>query len=94
MGTVIWTDSSLEDLKSIKSYIAQDSKQFANYFVDRIFQAAKILEDFPRIGKKIKKIQSYDYRMILFQKYRIIYREINNDVKIIRVLHSNRLLDI
>ncbi|MHA1611493.1 MAG: type II toxin-antitoxin system RelE/ParE family toxin [Promethearchaeota archaeon] len=84
----------MEDLKEIKSYIAHDSKQFANFFVDRIFQAVKILEDFPRIGKIIKKIHNYDYRMILFQKYRIIYSEIDNDVKIIRVLHANRLLDI
>ena len=93
MGTIIWTESSLDDLKDIKSYIAQDSKQFAAYFVDRLFQAVEILKKFPKIGKKLKTIHSHTYRMILFKKYRIIYREISSDVKIIRVLQANRLMD-
>ena len=53
MGTIIWTESSLEDLKEIKSFISHDSKKFANYFIDRLFHAAEILEKFHKIGKKI-----------------------------------------
>ena len=94
MGTIIWTESSLEDLKEIKSFIARDSKKFANYFIDRLFQTAVILEKFPKIGKKIKSIHNSNYRMIIFKKYRIIYKEFEENVKIIRVLQANRLMDI
>lgn len=94
MGTIIWTESALEDLKEIKSFISHDSKQLANYFIDRLFQAAEILKKFPKIGKRIKSIHNFDYRMIIFKKYRIIYKELEENVKIIRVLQANRLMDI
>jgi len=32
--------------------------------------------------------------MIVYKKYRIIYKEIEENVKIIRVLQANRLMDI
>ena len=94
MGKIIWTESALEDLKEIKSFIAHDSKQFANYFIDRLFHAAEILEKFPKIGKQIKSIYDFDYRMIIYKKYRIIYKEIEENVRIIRVLQASRLMDV
>ncbi len=94
MGTVVWTESALIDIKEIKSFIAHDSKQLANYFIDRLFHATEILEKFPKIGKKIQSIHKFDYRMIIYNKYRIIYKEIKENVKIIRVLQANRLMDI
>ena len=36
MGTVVWTESALIDIKKIKSFIAHDSKQLANYFIDQL----------------------------------------------------------
>ncbi|WP_147665244.1 type II toxin-antitoxin system RelE/ParE family toxin [Promethearchaeum syntrophicum] len=62
--------------------------------MDRLFQTTEILAKFPKIGKKIKSIQNSEYRMIVFKKYRIIYKEIEEKVKIIRVLQANRMMDI
>jgi toxin ParE1/3/4 len=94
MGTIIWTESALKDLKEIKKFIAQDSKIFADYFIDKLFKASEILKIYPKIGKRFKNIHNLDYRMIIFKKYRIIYKEINENISIIRVLHSSRILDV
>jgi len=41
MGIITWTESVLEDLKEIKSFIAHDSKQFANYLLIDYFKHLK-----------------------------------------------------
>ena len=46
MGTVVWTESALIDIKEIKSFIAHDSKQLADYFINPLFHATEILEKF------------------------------------------------
>jgi plasmid stabilization system protein ParE len=46
MVDVIWSDSAKEDLKDIKQYISKTSKEYAELFVDRIFEVIENLEIF------------------------------------------------
>ena len=85
--------SALDDLKSIRDFIAKDSVYYADKFVDGAFKAAKPLEKFPKIGRMVPEMGNPALREIIYGSYRIIY-ELDNEskVQILTVVHSMRLL--
>jgi toxin ParE1/3/4 len=71
---VNWTEAALEDLEAIQAYIAKDSNFYARQFIERIFDAAKKLETFPEIGRRVPEAEErIDVRELIFRGYRIIY---------------------
>ena len=92
MAEIIWTATALSDIDSIAAYISLDSAFYAKQLVQKIFLAAEKLERYPEIGKIVRELPSYNYREILLKKYRIIYRVDFNNVYIVSVHHSSRLL--
>lgn len=92
MAEVIWTDTALNDIDAIAEYISIDSQFYATEFVKKVLTASNELEKFAEIGKIVPELPSYDYREILFKRYRIIYLIKANIVYIISVHHSSRLL--
>ena len=55
---VKWTEPALEDLAGIQAYIAKDSPYYAKQFIERIFEAAEALEDFPELGRKVPEAEA------------------------------------
>jgi toxin ParE1/3/4 len=92
MAEIIWTASALNDIDRIADYISADSMFYARQFVQRIFDASSKLARYPEIGKPLPELPGSIYREILLQKYRIIYRYDKDEVFIITVHHSARLL--
>ncbi len=92
MVQIIWTATALNDINDIGEYISFDSVFYAEQFVQKIILAASKLEKHPLIGKPVRELFNYDYREILFKKYRIIYRFENDQIFIISIHHSSRLL--
>lgn len=93
MAEIIWTETALNDINSIAEYISADSDFYAKQFVQKIFLAASKLEKFPEIGKIVPELSAYNYREILFKRYRIIYRIHLDLIYIVSVHHSSRLLE-
>jgi len=46
-----WTQQALADVESIGEFIARDALSVARMFVERIFEAVKCLDIFPRSGR-------------------------------------------
>ena len=92
MALIHWTETALKDIDAIAEFIALDSTFYARKFVNKLFATSIKLEKYSQIGKPVPELTGYDYRQIIFQKYRIIYRIENDDVFIISVHHSARLL--
>jgi len=73
MAKIIWTQRSLNDLKSIAEYISKDSVKYASMTLDRIIDVTKHLETNQRIGRMVPEIGRNDkIREIIFGIYRII----------------------
>ena len=89
---VYWTHSATRDLQALEIYIAQDSPSYARQFVAKILASTRKLESFPKIGRKVPEAEREDIRELIFQHYRIIYRETGNEVHILAVLHGSRNL--
>ena len=94
MVRIEWTERSLEDLNEIHDYIARDSKNYAHLFVKKIYETVQKLKDFPNIGRAVPEVNNPSVREIIFHNYRIVYRNLDNYVEIITVIHGSRLLRI
>lgn len=92
MAKVSWTAQALFDLEAIGDFIARDAPSFAQVFVDRIFDAVKRLEAFPKSGRVVPESNRDNIREIIFGSYRIVYLVNEDEVSILTVFHSSRLL--
>lgn len=92
MGEIKWTDRASSNLQAIHDYIARDSKTYANRFIKSLIKATTKLEILPRCGRIVPELESYGFREVTFQNYRIVYRVIegSEDVEILAVVHGAR----
>ncbi|WP_353959531.1 type II toxin-antitoxin system RelE/ParE family toxin [Mucilaginibacter flavus] len=92
---IVITESAYADLLDIELYISQDSEFIARKFISKIFDKIDQLYSFPTSGKFVPEINNRSIRELLLNKYRIIYQVVDdNNINIVRIVHSSRLLDI
>jgi addiction module RelE/StbE family toxin len=94
MALINWTHRSVDDLKNIAEFIEKDSVKYASLTIQRLLNAVQLLEDYPRIGRKVPETGNKDkFREIIQGNYRIIYQIANEDlINILAVHHSSRKL--
>ena len=92
MVKVIWTEFAIEDIRSIHTFISQDSKVYADRFIEHIISRVGQLETLPKSGRVVPEFNVDTLRELIEGNYRIIY-EINPDsIGVVRVHHSARQL--
>lgn len=77
------------DLDEIWWYIAQDSPDNADRFLDRLQERFLTLADFPKMGASRDDIQT-GLRSQPVGSYLIFYFPLADGIEIIRVLHGSR----
>ena len=90
MAQVIWTEPALSDLDAIADYIALDKPDAARRLVCRVFETAKHLARFPKIGRRLAEIPNSIYREISVAPCRIFYRYDERKVYIIFIMRAER----
>ena len=93
MVKILFTDQARSELREIKSYISFQSPLQAMRVVEKIIDEIQRIPTNPSIGRSIIITSKFTVRQLLVFKYRIFYREINNQVEILSIFHSARLLD-
>jgi len=93
VGQVIWSPQALDDVDAICVYIARDAPRYAEMFARGVFAATDRLADFPRSGRVVPELEREDYREIVFQSHRVVYRLQGEVVEVITVHHGARPLD-
>jgi len=89
------TESAYVDLEDIENYISLDSPAIARKFIAKIFDRIEVLYETPLFGKQVPEIGDRSIRELLLNKYRIIYKIVDEEhINILRVVHGARLLDI
>lgn len=89
---LVWTDPAVEDLRSIRDYIARDSEYYAANLIEQLILAAGRLAEFPRLGRIVPEARDESAREVLCEDYRIIYRLAGERVEILTVVHGRREL--
>jgi len=87
---VNWTQPALEDLKSIRDYIARDSSYYAEKVVDEAFEKTDKLGEWPNMGRKVPEENDPAIRELIHYSYRIIYQTLETHVNILAVIHGRR----
>ena len=91
---VLLTDDAAHDLEETHDYIARhDSIRRARHVLERIESAFASLADSPHRGgypKELLDLGIREYREVFFKPYRIIYREIEDDVYVLVIADGRR----
>ena len=80
------------DLLSIWRYIAEDKPQAAIRLLRTIDEKCALLAENPQLGSSRPDIAA-ELRYFTVGSYLILYREVSNEVEIVRVLHGARNLN-
>ena len=92
MVKVIWTEFALEDLKAIHEYISQDSKAYADKFIEKLINRVDQLENFAKSGRSVPEFNSETIRELVEGNYRIVYKINPDHIGVVRIHHSARQL--
>ena len=91
MIALFWSPQSLDDLESIRAYIAQDSPAYADLVIRRLAAAVERLRVFPESGRVVPEHNTPRVREIIVRPYRIVYRRHSDRIEIVTVFHAARL---
>ena len=80
------------DLEEIWWYIAQDSPNNADRFLDRIQEVCLSLANFPNMGTSRNELKS-GLRSHTIGNYLVFYFPMENGVDVVRVLHRSRNIE-
>lgn len=90
MTRVVWTRPARDDLREIRSYIAQDSERYARVVAARLVAAVRRLREYPLSGRVVPELGRPTVREVIEGSYRIVYRVTPDAVQILAVVHGAR----
>lgn len=84
-------NKAISNLKSIHDYISIDSPTYAHLFTKSLVKATAKLELLPYCGRIVPELDGYNFREVIYQNYRIVYRVISDEsIEILCIYHSAR----
>ncbi|HVB82636.1 MAG TPA: type II toxin-antitoxin system RelE/ParE family toxin [Candidatus Binataceae bacterium] len=86
---VRWLDQAVNDLKAVRSYIAEDNPLAAGEVAQRIRQAVRVVRDYPAAGRS-GRVPNTRELVVTGTPYILPYRVRAGAVEILRVLHGAR----
>ena len=89
MAEINWTRESEIWLRDIYNYIAVDDSPPAARTINKIYEKAQLLRDYPRLGHRYEPEQVREVRILLFEHYRITYLiKPDGNIDIVGVFHG------
>ncbi len=85
---VFWTETAINHLSAIYSYIYQNSPQYAQSLVERITSRSEQISQFPLSGRIVSEFKTKQIREVIERPYRIIYYIKPEQIDIIAVVHG------
>lgn len=90
---LLLSEQAKEDLLDIWQYIAIDSIESADSFVDFIYENCKKLSSYPEIGRKRDELIP-GIRYLPIKRYLVFYRIKEKNVEVVRIVSAYRDLDL
>lgn len=92
MAEIIWSEPALSDLDAIADYIALEHPAAAAELVQRVMAHVEQLAQHPDSGSWPPELGRSRYRQIVEPPCRIFYRHTGEQVVIVHVMRTERLL--
>ena len=90
--SVTWSDEALQDIEAIASFIARDSRYYAQKVVSEILEKGESLVEFPESGRVLPELNRAEIRECFIYSYRLIYQIQTDAIHILTVFHGRRLM--
>lgn len=84
---IVWLEDAIQDLHSLRQYIALENPSAANRVAERILSLVNLLADQPSMGRP-GRVHNTRELIINSTPFIIPYRVKNKRVEILRVFHS------
>lgn len=91
MTAIKWSPQAVRDVESIRDYIAQDSRRYAELTVGRILASVERLRAFPQPGRVVPERGNPEIREVIVGPFRVVYRYRGGVVEIATVFRASRL---
>ena len=86
-----FTPQALDDLRSIKNWIAQDDERAAERVISRIRQTAMMFAQFPKLGHPGDVSGTREFKLTGLP-YMIVYQTpLDAEIDILTIIHAERL---
>jgi len=89
---LVISDEAVADLIDLWTYIAEDSPERADQFVDQIHEKCATLADTPMMGRERSELLP-GMRSFPIGRYLIFYRIVEETLQVVRLLSGYRDLD-
>lgn len=86
---IVWYPLALDDLESLRIYIAQDAPSSAEVVAHRLLDTVETLAEFPERGR-IGRVPDTRELVVPRTPYLVAYRVREEVIEILRVLHGAR----
>lgn len=93
MGQLIFSPQAVDELQSIYKYIKRNSPLNALRVRDKIVNQSEKLLINPTAGRVVINAHSFTVRQIMVYRYRIFNKLDGENIQIISIFHSSRLMD-
>lgn len=90
---IIWSPLALERVSDHADYIAGDSPQAAERWVEGLFAAVERLRQFPESGRPSPDFHRPEIREMVYADSLVVYRTEAERVVILSVRHQRQLFD-
>ncbi len=90
---VVWSKTAELDLESIIEYIAEDSVPNALNILSKIKSKASVLIKYPNRGRIVPELKEFNilqYREIIVNPWRVLYKIAGNEVYVVSVIDGRR----
>jgi toxin ParE1/3/4 len=89
MKRLVFTPAARDDLMTIGLYIAEDNPERAESFVAELEAKARHLAEWPRTYPPRDDIGP-GLRAAVHRRYLLLYRDLEDEVRIVRIVHGAR----
>lgn len=89
MQRVLRRPRAADDILEIWDYIAEDSLEQADAWIDRLDESLQLLATQPLMGRARQELAA-GLRSQPFERYVVFYLPMSNGIDVVRVLHSAR----
>jgi toxin ParE1/3/4 len=90
---VYWTETAIQQLSNLYTYLCQTSPPYAQRTIDRLTRRSQQIATFPNSGRVVPEFDNDRIREIIEGKYRIIYTIQANQIEVLAVLHGAQSLE-
>ncbi len=93
--TIRLAESALTDLESLRAwYGSQGIPEVADRLIQGVLARIENLSSYPDMGRIVPEFSQPFLRELIWPPFRIVYRREPNQVSVVRVWRSERLLDM